>query len=105
MSQPIGSASSDPALDYMIRHGMEISVDEYLDYIFPGEIPEDISLAEVVPRELWFSEDHVVDPTVSSLVGQSRQPVAQSLPASGLSSLGPSGIAPAIPAPSSLPIA
>lgn len=73
---PIGSASSDPALDYMIRHGMQISVDDYLDYIFPDEVPDDISLAEVIPKELWFSEDQVEPPTQANLAGQNLQPVA-----------------------------
>ncbi len=81
---PEGSASSDPALDYMIRHGMPISVDDYLDYIFPEEVPEDISLAEVIPKELWFSEDQVEPPTGANPVRQTRQPDARSLRASGL---------------------
>lgn len=70
----IGSASSDPALDYMIRHNMPISIEEYLDYIFPEEVPEDISLAEVIPRELWFDENNVEPPTGANLASQTRPP-------------------------------
>lgn len=56
MSQaPIGSAHDDVVLDYMIRHGKDLTADVYLAYSYPDGVPSDIDLYEVLPEELWHT--------------------------------------------------
>lgn len=61
-SAPIGSQSDDPLLDYMIRHGKEISIPGYLDMaFFGGEIPPDLVLSEILPPELMTQLEEVMN--------------------------------------------
>jgi len=48
-----GAASKDPVLDYMIQMGMPISIQSYLEFNYPDGVPDDITLADVLPNELY----------------------------------------------------
>ena len=48
---PVGSAHSDVALDYMLRHNYDITIDSYLSLIYPEGVPEGVSLYEVLPSD------------------------------------------------------